>query len=94
MAMEAFHDVVACEKKEKAAGRYTEDDCPYFVGVMECFIGHSDFDKVDDDDIFNAVAFMNSEGNKDGPQLKPRECGYYNCNEKEKMNGDFHLCSR
>jgi hypothetical protein len=91
MAMKAFHDVVAYEKKEKAAGRFDEDG-PDFDGVMECFFGHSDFDKINDDDIFNALTFMMNHGEK--VQLKPRECGYYNCDKKEKMNGDFNLCSK
>eukprot|EP00985_Skeletonema_marinoi_P016042 scaffold8511_cov134-Skeletonema_marinoi.AAC.1 len=94
MAMTAFHDVVKYEKKEKAAGRYTDDSCPDLDGMLECFFGHRDYDRIDDDDIFNALTFMDKECNKDGPQLKPRECSYYNCDKKEQMSGDFNLCSK
>ena len=61
---------------------------------MESFFGHNDFDSIDDDEIYMVLSFMNKEVSQDGPQLEPRECGYWNCNNKEQMSGDFNLCSK
>ncbi|KAL7491697.1 hypothetical protein ACHAWT_000990 [Skeletonema menzelii] len=94
MAMTAFHDVVRYEKKEKAAGRYDVDNSPDMDGILESFFGHNDYDSIDDDDIYMVLSFMNKDVNRDGPQLKPRECGYWNCDNKEQMSGDFNLCSK
>ena len=94
MAMTAFHAVVKYEKKEKAAGRYGAEDDPDFDGLLAMFFGHDDYDIIDDDDIYNVLRYMNDETAKDGPQLKPRECGYFGCDNKEEMNGDFNLCSK
>jgi len=94
MAMTAFHDVVRYEKKEKAAGRYDVENSPDMDGMLEMFFGHSDYDSIDDDDIYRVLSFMNKDCSKDGPQLKPRECGYWNCKNKEQMSGDFNLCSK
>lgn len=94
MAMTSFHDVVRYEKKEKAAGRYDVDNSPDMDGILESFFGHNDYDSIDDDDIYMVLSFMNKDVNRDGPQLKPRECGYWNCDNKEQMSGDFNLCSK
>lgn len=94
MTMTAFHDVVRYEKKEKALGRYDVENSPDMDGTLECFFGHSDYDSIDDDDIYRVLTFMNNDASKDGPQLKPRECGYWNCKNKEQMRGDFNLCSK
>lgn len=94
MTMTAFHDVVRYEKKEKALGRYDVENSPDMDGMLECFFGHSDYDSIDDDDIYRVLSFMSNDVSKDGPQLKPRECGYWNCKNKEQMSGDFNLCSK
>lgn len=94
MTMTAFHDVVRYEKKEKAAGRYDVENSPDMDGMLECFFGHSNYDSIDDDDIYRVLTFMSNDASKDGPQLKPRECGYWNCKNKEQMSGDFNLCSK
>jgi hypothetical protein len=93
MAVRAFRDVVRYEKKEKAAGRYDVDEAPDMDGMCEMFFGHTDYDRVDDEEIYQVLSFMNESSN-DGPQLKPRECGYWNCDNKEVMSGDFNLCSK
>ena len=69
------------------------ETCPDMDGIMESFFGHNDFDSIDDDEIYMVLSFMNKEVSQDGPQLEPRECGYWNCNNKEQMR-DFNLCSK
>lgn len=75
MEMQAFHDAVAYEKKEKELGRYDVDNAPDMDGIMEMFFGHNRFEEVSDDDIFQALSFMSNDQDGDGPPLELRKCG-------------------
>lgn len=59
MTVQAFHDAVAFERKEKALGRYDVDTEPDNDGVMEMWFGHTDYDKVTDEDIFKVNGSSN-----------------------------------
>ena len=59
MTVQAFHDAVAFERKEKALGKYDVDTEPDNDGVMEMWFGHTDYDKVTDEDIFKVSGSSN-----------------------------------
>ena len=92
MAMQAFHDAVAYERKEKALGRYDEETAPDFEGTLEMFFGHTRFDEVDDNDIFKALKFMSDDRASEGNPLELRKCGC--CDKEESLYGDFKKCAR
>lgn len=93
MTMEAFREIVAYEKKEKALGRYDLDgEAPDISGIMEHFVGHDDFNQVPEQDIFRALIFMNENRGEPATPLSLSTCGC--CEKKESMHGDFKKCSR
>ena len=101
MAVQAFRDVVAHEKKEKRAGRFDDDQLLDYDAVAESVIGHKRYDKVSDDVIFKALGVLtgyNTTTNTDSArggvdhQIELRVCGC--CDKKETMYGDFKKCSR
>mmetsp|Transcript_25396 Transcript_25396/g.54946 ORF Transcript_25396/g.54946 Transcript_25396/m.54946 type:complete len:507 (+) Transcript_25396:78-1598(+) len=91
MAVRAFRDAIAYEKKLKALGQYDVDSMPDFDGVMEVFFHHKRYEEVPDDDIFKALTFF-GEGRDPAPAGELRVCGY--CESREDMFGDHKKCSR
>jgi len=60
MAVRAFRDAAAYEKKEKASGRYQEynPDGPDYDDCMQDVVGHGRCDEFLDDIIFKALRLI------------------------------------